>query len=175
MAEVTLSLGILAAEFGMSRDVLRRVLSEAAVSPAAKKGGHPVYRLRDVYRAIQRQSDVEQLTPHARLALAKAVLAEDEIRVRRGELLERFEVEQEQARILRCVALFADTLPDVVERDVGLSAGQITRIERALDQMRESLHKALTDEDTDAESPAAASDDRTPRGNGHPHGAPGRP
>lgn len=147
---VELPLGTLAQEFSLSRDVLRRLLAEAGVTPSGKRSGHPVYRLRDVLQAVQRGQQTEQMSPYARHALAKALLAEDEIRLRRGELLERHDVEQEQARILRLVALNRDTLPDILERDAGLSAAQVAIVERVLDREREELYRALRGDDEPA-------------------------
>jgi len=137
------SLGALAAEFGMTRDVLRRVVSEAGVSPTGKRGGHPIYRLRDVFVAITKQSDGEHMNPHARFALARAIKTEDEIKTARRELVASHDVEQEVGRIFKIVVQGFETAADNLERDVGLSAKQAARLEKHFDEYRERLYRAV--------------------------------
>lgn len=124
----------------MTRDVLRRIVTEEGVKPAGKRGGHPVYRLKDVYDAIESQRDPGNMNPYARLALAKAIKTEDEIRVRRRELLERTDVEATYGHLVQIVAQEYETLPDVLERDFGLTAQQAAGAERHCFKARESLY-----------------------------------
>ncbi len=70
---VNQAIGTFAAEFGLTRDVLRRIITEARVRSVGKRSGHPVYRLKDVYNAVVKEQDVDTMNPHARLALARAV------------------------------------------------------------------------------------------------------
>ena len=42
-----------AAELGLTRDVLRRMVSEAGVQPVGGTAKRPVYALRDIYRALR--------------------------------------------------------------------------------------------------------------------------
>jgi len=137
------SLGALAAEFGMTRDVLRRVVSEAGVSPTGKRGGHPIYRLRDVFVAITKQSDGEHMNPHARFALARAIKTEDEIKTARRELVAAHDVEQTFGRLFKLCAQAFDTATDNLERDVGLSAKQAARLERHFDECRDRLREEV--------------------------------
>ena len=145
-----LPLGRLAAEFGMSRDILRRVLAESAVGPVGQRGGHPVYRLADAHRAVIAQSSPGELNPHSRLALARAIQTEDAIRARRRELLERADAEAEMAGIIKAAVQFAESLPDVMERDCNLTPAQVARMESLIDALREELYQRLT-ADTEAE------------------------
>jgi hypothetical protein len=94
--------------------------------------------------------DPDKLEPFKRQAHYKAELQKLQLETETREVIPRIEVEQEQARILRIVALMLDTLPDVLERDCGLAATMVARVEKALDQVRESLHKALTDDEDEA-------------------------
>ena len=144
MATTTLPLGTLATEFGMSRDVFRRILAEASVGPVDRRGGHPVYRLRDAFRAIQRQQDAASMPAHAKLALARATLAEDELRRRRGELCEVADVRDEMARLAKLFVQTIELIPDTLERECAASAAQLALIERALDRMRVSLYEQVT-------------------------------
>src|SRR3990167_864546 len=136
---LTATLGEFAAALSMTRDVLRRILAEAGVAPIGKRGGHPVYALRDVFHAVMAQHSPEELNPHARLALARALKAEDELRTRRGELFVRDDVREVFASAIKPVRQTIEVLPDILERDAGLTAAQVVACERALDALRETL------------------------------------
>lgn len=143
---VNLSIGTYAAEFGFSRDVMRRILADASVGPIGKRSGHPTYRLRDVYLAVIRQQDVDHLNPHARLAHVRAIKIEDEIKTRRGELIEAGDVEREMALLAMHVVRGFDTAVDNLERDVGISAQQAEYLEQHFDECREQLYRDISDE-----------------------------
>lgn len=143
--KVTESLGVFAIEFGLTRDVLRRILSEAAVRPVGCRSGHPLYALKDVHNAVIGQQQPEQLNPHARYALAKAIKTEDEITVRRGELVESADVEREIAVLFMQVARAFDTSIDTLERDIGIAPRQADRLEHHFDQCREQLYREIID------------------------------
>jgi hypothetical protein len=147
---VLLAVGVLSREFGLSRDVLRRILSEQSVAPAGQRGGHPVYRLADAFRAVVADGDPDRMSPHARLALARAIFTEDQIRHRRGELLERVDVEQEMAGMVKVVCQTFDALPDLIERDCGATPAVLSKMESCLDKARERLYQRLASADGDA-------------------------
>lgn len=147
------SISTLAAEFGVTRETAARRIADAGIEPSGKRGGYPVYRLKDAWSAVLGQvsddgsADPDKLDPFKRQAHYKAEHLKLQLEAEQRELLPRIEVEQEQARILRVIALFLDTLPDVLERDCGLAAAMIIAVEKRLDQVREEMHKALTDEE----------------------------
>lgn len=120
-------------EFGMRRENVQRLIADAGLT--ARRGK---YRLRELVPVLTGQVD-----EYRRKAAAQAEEIELRLAARRGDLIERHDVEREHARIFRIVALWADTAPDILERDCGLSAGQIVRLESSLDRMRESLHEEL--------------------------------
>lgn len=140
----------------MSRDVLRRIVTEAGVQPVGTRGGHPLYRLKHVYDAIEADRDPERMNPYARHALAKALLAEDEIRVRRGELVERFDMEREVGRLLGLVVLAFENAIDNLERDAGLTREQATYLEEHFNKRREHLYQEIV---TDADNESGATGD----------------
>jgi hypothetical protein len=150
------SLRQIAEETGLDRDTVQRRIAAANAVPSGKRGGHPVYRLRDVLKAVMLkdddgQIDPDKLEPYQRQAHYKAELDRLKLDQETRELIPRIEVEQEQARILRVVAQTLDTLPDLVERDCGATAIQVQRIERAVDECREALFTDLSDGEGDAE------------------------
>ena len=146
------SLREIAEETGLDRDTVQKRITAANVVPSGKRGRFPVWRLRDVLKAVllsndDGELDPDKLEPYKRQAHYKAELDRLKLEQETRELIPRIEVEQEQARILRNVAQTLDTLPDLVERDCGATPDQIKRIERAVDECRESLYVELAEED----------------------------
>jgi hypothetical protein len=139
---VNLSISDLAAEFGMTRDTVRKRLGAANVRPAAERRGHHVYRLRDALGALlgDGSDDPERLDPFRRKAHFQAEKEKLHLDVERGELVPRPEVEDYYARAFKPIGVFLETLPDALERDAGLTPAQIERTERLLDGLREQLH-----------------------------------
>lgn len=144
---VNQAIGTFATEFGMTRDVLRRILSEARVRPVDKRAGHPVYRLRDVYNAIAREQDPEALSPHARLARARAIETEDRIRAKRQELVEASDVERQFAVVFQSVNRAFDNAIDGLERDLELAPEAVEFLEKHFDRVREQLAQELKNGD----------------------------
>ncbi|HEX7082032.1 MAG TPA: DUF1441 family protein [Gammaproteobacteria bacterium] len=143
---VLLSISQAATEFGVSRDTMRRTLSEAGVSPAGTgRRGHATYRLRDIVRSFNGRRGLDDMNPHLRLAQARAIETEDRIRLRRGELVEAHDVERTYGMLAQFVARAFETAPDVVERDVGLTPQQAARLEKHFDEMRAALHRQWTE------------------------------
>jgi hypothetical protein len=131
-----------AAELRMSPNVLRLAVQESGAHPVDRRGGHPVYALFDIHRAIVTQH--ETLSPHSQLAKARALLAEDELRLRRGQLCEADDVAAVYAGLVKSAAQSYETIPDRVEREVGLNGKQAAALERVLDEAREELYREVT-------------------------------
>jgi hypothetical protein len=147
----------IAEECGLDRDTVQKRIAAANIVPSAKRGGHPVYRLRDVLKAVMLKDDggrldPDKLEPYQRQAHYKAELDRLKLETETRELIPRIEVEQEQARTMRIVALMFDTLPDIIERDCGVPGDVLARIERTVDDCRERLAKQLAEEDEEAEA-----------------------
>lgn len=147
----------IAEETGFDRDTVTKKISEQNIVPSGKRGGHPVYRLRDVLPALyvltpEGREDPQKMDPFRRVAHYKAELDRLKLEQETRELIPRIEVEQEQARILKIIAQLMDTLPDIVERDCGATADQVKRIERATDEAREHVFQELAE---DEHAPAA--------------------
>ena len=144
----------------MSRDVFRRILSERGVQPAGKRGGHPVYRARDVLKALTSDfdgaDDPDKLKPWERKAHYQAEHEKLRLQVERGELVPAIEVERGHGQIFAITTQGIDTLPDVLERDVGLTPLQLARVEKHLDEMREALYQALIEGEDDGADSAVA-------------------
>lgn len=154
-AGLHMSLRQIAEETGLDRDTVQKRVSAANIVPSGKRGGHPVYRLKDCIKAVmladeKGRTDPDKLEPYQRQAHYKAELDRLKLEQETRELIPRIEVEQEQARIMRIVALMLDTLPDVIERDCGVGADLLKRIEKSIDDCRETLHKELAADEDEA-------------------------
>jgi hypothetical protein len=150
---LTASIRAFAEEFGVDRDTLSRRITEGGVAAAGSERGHPVYRLRDLHRvAFGTETDPDKLDPFRRKAHYQCELEKLRLAQERRELIPRIEAEQEQARNMKIIARTFDTLPDVLERDVGLSGVALSRVERALDVARIELHRQLVGEGDEGSS-----------------------
>jgi hypothetical protein len=152
---VHLSIRAFCEEAGTDRDTTSRRVTEARCRPTGQRGGHPVYRLQDLLRAsfftgADGDADPDKLDPFKRRAFYQGELDKLKLGVERGELVPRIEVEQEQARTMKIVARFFDTLPDVLERDCGASPILLAKVEQRLDEVREEIYRELVAEDVDS-------------------------
>jgi len=137
-------------ETGLDRDTLTKRIRVAGLVPSGKRGGYPVYRLRDLLKAAYTTDedgglDPDKLRPFERHAHYKAEKEKLAVEQERGELIPRIEVEQEQARIAKIVAHGLETLPDVLERDCALAPEVVARMERHIDAVRERMYAELTE------------------------------
>jgi hypothetical protein len=146
---VFLSKRQLAAEFACSRDLVRQIIDEAGLQPATKRGGYGRYRLRDFTGAFLAHRQYQ--SPYERLATARAVLTEDQVRVRRRELIEVGEHVRSVSRIIKICSRGIETAPDVLERDIGLTPKQAARLEAHFDGIRNEIAAAIEADDDSPE------------------------
>lgn len=149
---VKVSIRQFAEETGIHRDTIVKRIDAAGLKPSGERAGHPVYRLKDLLRAAYQTAedgavDPDKLEPFKRQAHYKAEHLKLQVETEQGELIPRIEVEQESARVMRVQSMFLDTLPDVLERDCGLSAQTVAVLEKRIDRAREDLYKALTEDE----------------------------
>lgn len=152
---VHLSVSSISEELGATRETVAKRLAAAKVKPSGKRGGHPVYRMRDAIAAcistgVDGEVDPDKLKPFERHAFYKAEREKLQLEVERAELLTSLDVEQRFAATFKSIAEFFDTLPDVIERDCGANGMMISKIEERLDQLREQLYTQITEEHDDA-------------------------
>ena len=125
------SISALATEFSLDRRTVRKRLE--GVRPVGDWRGHPTYRLRDVAGpllglAARVQTDDElglPADPFQRRAAVQAMRELDELKARRGQLLERDAVELEMARLVRFFGRALEELPDLLEAEAGLAPHQV--------------------------------------------------
>jgi hypothetical protein len=147
---MSFSLRRLADELGLDRDVLKRRITAAGVSPSGKRGGHPTYRLRDVVPAIfgqpQNGSDGEAPPPDPTRMSAtdrKAHWSGERERLKYladcKQLVAAADVHAEMAFIAKTITRFLATLPDVFERDMRWSPECTEHMEKLTRQLRKEL------------------------------------
>ena len=73
----------------------------------------------------------------------RALMAEMEYRQKAGELIPVAVHERELAAVLKVVAVTIESLPDVLERDAGISGEAVARCQLICDRTREGLYKRL--------------------------------
>lgn len=132
---------------GIARETIARRFAECALKSIGERAGHPIYRPKDGFEAIYARGgdeiDPDTLRPFERHAHYKAEHEKLRLQVERGELVPSIEVERGHGEIFAITTQGLDTLPDVLERDVGLTPQQLARVEKHLDEMREALYQAL--------------------------------
>ena len=147
---VHLSIRAFADETSMDRATIVKRLAAANIQPSGKRGGYPVYRLRDLLQAAvvttdDGDLDPDKLKPFERHAWYKAEREKLQLQVERGELLSSLHVEQRYAALFKAVSEMFDTLPDVLERDCGAAPMQLAKIEQRIDEVREELYSHLVE------------------------------
>lgn len=132
-----------ATHLGTTRDTLRKRLVEAGATASGKRGGHPVYTLSVVLRAVLSGAGAD---PFRRRAERQSELLEMKLAVERGELIPRDEVRETFAEAFKPIRQTLETLPDILERDAALTPQQVAACEKAIDKLREELHQQVTGE-----------------------------
>lgn len=162
--QLTGSLRQIADALAVDRSVIARLVKDRGINPIGRAGAHPTYAVRDLAAAL-RESDPERESPFQQLARAKAARERMKLAAEARELIPRLEVQQGYAKIMKAAAHSLDTLPDLLERDCGLSPAAIARTERAIDALRVELHRALVADgqgDTTAATDSPTRDEETP-------------
>lgn len=147
-----LSISALSTEFGMTRETVRKRLADAGVAASGKRASYPVFRLKDVLSALTGGGNTDDpggMDPYKRKAYYQAEHEKLQLQVARRELIPRIESEQEMAAMFKITAECFDTLPDVLERDCGLSPLVLVSLEDQLDKAREQLYQRLVAEEPD--------------------------
>lgn len=158
-----MSISELAEITGMDR---RRITARLRNLPFEKgRGRAHRYETKSALAAIYGRAD-ETLDPQqerARLDKARADLAEDQLRERRGDLIPAVDHHRVTAGFVKAAATLLDTLPDYLEREAGLSGAAVAVVVEKLDQFRDNAVNQL-EEHLDNRRPENRSDaSKTPR------------
>lgn len=146
----------LADAFGFHRDTVRKRLRDAGIVPVGTRNGVPVYSLKDAGPALfaeasrwEGENDPDKLPPTERRAWFQSenerIKLEQELR----NLIAADEVAYEMSRLAKAVANTLDGLPDILERDAGLSPEALERVQQVVDQLREQMYQAVIADDSE--------------------------
>lgn len=153
---VYLSINQIATEFGFARATVAKRIDALGIRPTEKRGGHPVYRLRDVVRIAEGQSpqgdevDPMRMRPTDRRAWFQSENERLKFEQEEGRLIPAGEVEAEMAEVAKIVTRALETLPDRLERDLRLSPAVVESVAQQCRAVREELHAAMSGEEMDA-------------------------
>lgn len=154
------SISRLARGFDLHRDTVRKRLNEAGVVPAGKKGGYPVYKVKDAARAILAPemgmpaegagADPDSLpSAFERKAWFQSenyrVQLEKELR----HLVPDHDHAREMSRLAKSVASALESLPDLLERDAGIEGEALDVVQRVVDELRERAYRDYVGDDDD--------------------------
>lgn len=149
-----MSISQLARISGRARETVGQRLEAAGVAPCGKRGGYPIYRPPDalaaIFQTIGDDVDPDKLRPFERNAWYKAEREKLHLELERGDVVPALEVERQFGALFKVLVQGLDTLPDVLERDVGATPKQLTRIEKHLDELRNSLYTEVVTDDADS-------------------------
>ena len=140
---------------GFARETVRKRFSEAGLKPSRKVRGYPVYLVCDalpvLFQGQGEETDPDKLRPFERRAYYQGELDKLKLQAERGELVPSFEVEALVGGLIKRQVQSYETLPDLLERDVGMSPAQLDLVQSICDQERERLYLEMVGED-DADS-----------------------
>jgi terminase small subunit / prophage DNA-packing protein len=86
----------------------------------------------------------------ARLDRAKANLAEDNLMLRRGQLIPAEDFRQALSDAFKTVAMTLESLPDLLERDAGLPPQAVDKTIQIIDKLREQMYERLSQPNNEA-------------------------
>lgn len=161
-ARATFSGAVIARLLNITERRLQQLAREGIV-PKVRHGEYPLAGcIRGYITFLQKGNagegadvtDPDKLEPFKRRAFYQGELEKLKLETERRELIPRIEVEQEMAAQLKVTAECFDTLPDILERDCGLTPAVLSKVEACLDRAREELYRRMTEEEGDADSAA---------------------
>ncbi|MFV0576037.1 MAG: DUF1441 family protein [Vibrio sp.] len=155
------SISRMAEALGMSRNTVSKRLRESNVKPSRKEKGNWVYALKDampaLYKADTPQSvginKPDEMLPADRKSWFQSENERIKLEREIGNLCDSSEVAREFSLMAKAVVQVLDTLPDVLERDCGLTPAQVSKVQSKVDDLRDqmAMKAALVDEDEDEE------------------------
>jgi hypothetical protein len=136
-------------------DVLRldrRMVAQALeTAPFQTRNGHRVWHLRDGMPAIFQRvgggsssNDPETMEPKTALDWYRGQREKLKLAVETNDLIPAADIERTVGIAFKTLAHSLDSLPDALERDLGLPPALVAAIQQAVDSARETLHRNLT-------------------------------
>lgn len=141
------SISRFAEALGMSRNTVSKRIREKQIKPARKVAGNFVYAIKDVMPALfSNESAVSsgQVNPDVMLpGDRKAWFQSENERIKFlkdiNVLCDASDVAREFSLLAKAVVQVLDTLPDVLERDCGLTPKQVAKVQGVVDDLRDQM------------------------------------
>ncbi|EFG1721738.1 DUF1441 family protein [Escherichia coli] len=119
------------------------------ISPA---GGHEsnlkLYRLTDILAELMKAPlpvDNEEMDPHARKAWYQSERDRLKFEQETGQLVPVSDVRRSFSVVVKAIVQVLETWPDRLERDRGWTASQLNEVQIVVDEIRDTLEKAVID------------------------------
>jgi len=145
------SISSLAREFCRDRETVRKRIAAACVQPAGQRSGHPVFLLADVAATLVYGHgagdgfDPRQLAPSDRNLWFQSENRRIDLEMKCRQLIPAEECRAEFAEFAMTHLQFVVTLPDQLERDMGLTPEQVDLIGVLIERHRVALHARLSE------------------------------
>lgn len=139
--DIKLNINQIAELVGMHRQTVSQRL--AGLTPTSGSNSKlKLYLLSDLIRSglsEKMSTDVDSLAPVDRKAFWQAENERLKYERDTGELIPAFEVAQEMSALAKAVVQTLETLPDILERDAGLSPKALVRVQQIIDDIRDQM------------------------------------
>ncbi|HAS6087746.1 DUF1441 family protein [Vibrio vulnificus] len=141
------SISKMAEAFGMSRNTVSKRLREQSVQPAGQERGSLVYALKDAAPALFQSDpttsgallDPNKMPPEMRKAWFQSENERIKFEKSLGLLSETSDVARNYALLAKSVIQVMETMPDVLERDCGLTPSQVAKVQASIDDLRDQI------------------------------------
>lgn len=145
------SISQIARAFGMDRRTVTKRLEDGGVKPASSRGGFPVYELKAVGPALFGQvmvggTDPNNMPPNERRAWYQSENERLKFEREMSQLVPMHDVRREMSSMAKGMANTLDSLPDILERDCGLSAEALDRVQEVVDTQREQMYLRIIED-----------------------------
>lgn len=151
---ILLSKSEAATEFGMARATISKAIDDLGIRPADRRAGYDVYRLADLIQIVKvdlsNDGEVRASKPSDILALARAdesrtdnALKQLKLREQEADLVRKNAARLEMANMIKPIIQLLDIIPDVLERDCGISPKAVVRCQEVLEREKAHLAKQL--------------------------------
>lgn len=151
--DIKLNINQIAEISGMHRQTVSQRL--AGLTPAVGSNAKlKLYSLSDLIRLalVEKMSaDVDSLGPQDRKAFWQAENERLKYERDTGELIPAYEVAQEMSAQAKAVVQSLETLPDILERDCGLSPSALVRVQQVIDDLRDQMAQQIQQSTSDQE------------------------
>ena len=88
----------------------------------------------------------DKLDPKQRKDWYDSEYRKSQLMERNGELIPVLDYQREMAGVVKTLVSGLQTLPDILERDAGLTGEAVVRAQSVIDALRERLHQELSDQ-----------------------------